>query len=121
MTIRRIIQKAIDYPAKPNMNVFSEIACSEAAIHVVNEFALSKKLNQIQLASMIPGLVHNHEPTSNDTSDCVYCKRAGNIFNEEQKTEETNDIIGRYRKEIQAILEKMEEELTLELAKRVAM
>ncbi|AGE55764.1 hypothetical protein ATCVMN08101_809R [Acanthocystis turfacea Chlorella virus MN0810.1] len=101
------------------MEVFAEIACAEASIHVVNEFALKKKLNQLQLASMIPGLVHNHTPTSEDTSDCMYCKRAGNIFNEDQNTEETNDIIGKYRKQIVAFLEEMEKELNSELSKCV--
>jgi hypothetical protein len=101
------------------MEVFAEIACAEAAIHVVNDFALKKKLNQIQLAAMIPGLVHDHPPTSNDTADCTYCKRAGNIYNEAQETEETNDIIGKYRKEIKNVLERMEKELHLELSKCV--
>jgi hypothetical protein len=97
------------------MEVFAEIACAEAAIHIVNDFALKKKLNQLQLAAMVPGLVHNHPPTSNDTGDCVYCKRAGNIFNEDQETEETDDIIGKYRKEISEVLDRMEKELTSKL------
>ena len=101
------------------MEVFAEIACAEAAISIVNEFALKKKLNQLQLASMVPGLVHNHAPTSEDTGDCMYCKRAGNIFNENQNTEETNDIIGKYRKQIIVFLEEMEKELNSELSKCV--
>jgi hypothetical protein len=96
------------------MEVFAEIACAEAAIHVVNDFALKKKLNQIQLAAMVPGLVHSHPPTSTDM-ECTYCKRAGNIYNEAQETEETNDIIGKYRKEIKNVLDRMEKELTCEL------
>jgi hypothetical protein len=101
------------------MEVFAEIACAEAAIHVVNDFALKKTLHQIQLAAMVPGLVHDHPPTSNDTAECTYCKRAGNIYNETQETEETNDIIGKYRKEIKNVLERMEKELHLELSKCV--
>ncbi|AGE59524.1 hypothetical protein ATCVOR07043_758R [Acanthocystis turfacea Chlorella virus OR0704.3] len=101
------------------MEIFAEIACAEAAISVVNDFALKKKLNQLQLAAMIPGLVHNHAPTSEDTSSCMYCKRTGNIFNEEQPTEETNDIIGKYRKKIIVFLEEMEKELNSELSKCV--
>ncbi|AGE57077.1 hypothetical protein ATCVNEJV3_761R [Acanthocystis turfacea Chlorella virus NE-JV-3] len=102
-----------------SMEIFAEIACAEAAISVVNDFALKKKLNQLQLAAMIPGLVHNHAPTSEDTSSCMYCKRTGNIFNEEQPTEETNDIIGKYRKKIIVFLEEMEKELNSELSKCV--
>lgn len=97
------------------MDLFAEVVCSESAMHTLNEFALKKKLNQIQLASMIPGLIHNHVPTSKDTKDCVYCNRAGNIFNEQQPTGETNDIISRYRVEILEILKRMETELLNEL------
>lgn len=101
------------------MEVFSEICVTESAMFVVNEFALSKKLNQFQMALMIPGLVHNHVPTSISTEDCDYCKRVGNIYNDSQKTTETNDIISRYKNEILQILETMERELIDTLDKRI--
>ena len=102
------------------MDVFAEICTAESAMFVVNEFALSKKLNQFQLAMSIPGLVHNHVPTANNTEDCDYCKRAGNIYNESQEKTDTKDIISRYKKSILQLLKNMELEITEELVKCVS-
>jgi len=93
------------------MNTYAEIACSEAAVHVISEYALERKLNQIQLAMLVPGVVHTHSATTEPTSDCVYCQRNGNIFNPKQKIVETDDIIGRYRIQVEDLLEEMKAEI----------
>jgi hypothetical protein len=69
---------------------------------------------------MIPGIVHNHAATELPKDDCAYCKRNGNVFSTEQKKlEETNDIISRYRKRIEAIFAEMEEEINQELHAKI--
>jgi len=102
------------------MNTFAEISCSEAAVHVVSEYALKRKLNHLQLAMLVPGVIHNHSATEQNTSDCVYCQRNGNIFNPDQKTVETDDIIGRYRAQVKDLLDKMEAEITAVLDSKIS-
>jgi hypothetical protein len=102
------------------MSAIAEIACSEAAVHFVNEYAMDRKLNQLQIAMMIPGIVHNHAATELSTDDCAYCKRNGNIFSAEQpQLEATDDIISRYRKRVEAIFAEMEEEINQELHAKI--
>jgi hypothetical protein len=102
------------------MNTISEIACSEAAVYFVNEYAMDRKLNQLQIAMTIPGIVHNHVATELPTDDCAYCKRNGNVFNaEQQQLQETDDIILRYRKRVETIFKEMEAEINKELDAKI--
>ncbi|AGE48746.1 hypothetical protein PBCVCVR1_240L [Paramecium bursaria Chlorella virus CVR-1] len=102
------------------MNTFAEISCSEAAVHVISEFALKRKLNHLQLAMLVPGVIHSHTPSEQNTSDCVYCQRNGNVFNPKQKTVDTDDIISRYRAQVRDILEKMEVEIISTLESKIS-
>jgi len=102
------------------MNTFAEISCSEAAVHVISEYALKRKLNHLQLAMMVPGVIHSHSATEQNTSDCVYCQRNGNVFNPTQKTVDTDDIIARYRAKVKDLLDKMEVEITTLLDEKVS-
>ena len=101
-------------------NTFAEISCAEAAVHVINEYALKRKLNQLQLAMLVPGVIHTHSATEQDTSDCVYCQRNGNVFNPDQKTVDTDDIIGKYRKQVRNILDELEKEIISVLDEKVS-
>jgi len=102
------------------MNTFAEISCSEAAVHVISEYALKRKLNHLQLAMMVPGVIHSHSATEQNTSDCVYCQRNGNVFNPTQETVDTDDIIARYRAKVKDLLDKMEVEITTLLDEKVS-
>jgi hypothetical protein len=97
------------------MDTIAEIACSEVAVHVVDEYAAKRKLNQIQVAAMIPGIVHTHAPSTRLVDECAYCQRNGNVFNSERKTADTRDLIYRYKEKIKAIFEEMKYELDAEL------
>lgn len=102
------------------MNTFAEISCSEAAVHVISEYALKRKLNHLQLAMMVPGVIHSHVPSEQNTSDCVYCQRNGNIFNSNQETADTDDIIARYRAKVKVLLDEMEVEIISTLDEKVS-
>lgn len=102
------------------MNTFAEISCSEAAVHVISEYALKRKLNHLQLAMMVPGVIHSHSATEQNTSDCVYCQRNGNVFNPDQKTVDTDDIIARYRAKVKDLLDEMEVEIISTLDEKVS-
>jgi hypothetical protein len=100
------------------MSAIAEIACSEAAIHFINDYATKKKLNQLQVAIRIPGIVHTHAATERMVDECIYCQRNGNVFSVEQQhtpLKKTDDIISRYRKRVEEIFKEMEEEILQEL------
>lgn len=93
------------------METVLEISCSEIAALIVDEYASKRKLNKIQLAAMIPGLVHDHAPTTKIVENCVYCQRNGNVFAPEDVSKETGDIISKYKKKMETICVEMKNEI----------
>ena len=102
------------------MDTVIEIACSEIAIGVINGYAAKRKLNPLQVAMTISGVVHEHSPTTKYVETCAYCRRNGNVFGSGIEPVETNDVISRYKKKMRIIAKEMERELLDELTSKIS-
>ena len=90
----------------------AEIAASEFAASVLDNLAKLRKMNGMTIAAFVPGVMHTHPPCDFTVETCAYCIRHGNIFAGDQCiTEDTKDIIGKYRSKIMSIFEDMEQEI----------
>ena len=58
----------------------AEIACSEAASAVLNDISSRTKIPGLHMAAAVPGVCHDHPPTTSLVEGCAYCARNGNVF-----------------------------------------
>jgi glutamate racemase len=86
----------------------AEIACSEAASAVLNDISSRTKIPGLHMAAAVPGVCHDHPPTTNLVEGCAYCARNGNVFSADETTAdaavETDDVVARYVREVEKTL-----------------
>jgi hypothetical protein len=58
----------------------AEIACSEAASAALNDISSRTKIPGLHMAAAVPGVCHDHPPTTSLVEGCAYCARNGNVF-----------------------------------------
>lgn len=58
----------------------AEIACSEAASATLNDVSSRTKIPGLHMATAVPGVCHDHPPTTSLVEGCAYCARNGNVF-----------------------------------------
>jgi len=86
----------------------AEIACSEAASAVLNDVSTRTKIPGLHMAAAVPGVCHDHPPTTNLVEGCAYCARNGNVFSADETTVgaavKTDDVVARYVREVEKTL-----------------
>ena len=84
----------------------AEIACSETAGAVLNDISSHTKLPGLHMAIAVPGICHEHPPTTHLVQGCAYCERNGNVFHDSNDvmTNDATDVIKPYVAEIKATL-----------------
>lgn len=59
----------------------TERGLSDAAVHLINRLAASRRVSPHHLALAVPGACHGHGPDARHTvPGCAYCRRRGNCF-----------------------------------------
>jgi hypothetical protein len=86
----------------------AEIACSEAASAVLNDISSRTKIPGLHMAAAVPGVCHDHPPTTDLVEGCAYCARNGNAFSAAETTVDrtvgTTDVVARYVREVEKTL-----------------
>lgn len=93
----------------------AEFVVTQHANSIVDVIATKKKMQGMTIAMIIPGLVHNHPPSSTLVDTCDFCRRSGNSFapNELQMGVHPGDLVQKYSNKIIKILKELEAELTV--------
>lgn len=91
----------------------AEFVVTQHANSIVDVIATKKKMQGMTIAMIIPGLVHNHPPSSTLVDTCDFCRRSGNAFapNETGRGVHSGDLVQKYSNKIIKILKELEAEL----------
>lgn len=94
----------------------AEIACSEAASAALNDISARTKIPGLHMAAAVPGVCHDHPPTTNLVEGCAYCARNGNVFSSAGRVDAVRtDAIERYVREVEKTLADLAKTIALAL------
>lgn len=99
----------------------AEIACSEAASAVLNDVSARTKIPGLHMAAAVPGVCHDHPPTTSLVEGCAYCARNGNVFADAARDDAARtdaartDAVERYVREVEKTLADLAKTIALAL------
>lgn len=94
----------------------AEIACSEAASAVLNDVSSRTKIPGLHMAAAVPGVCHDHPPTTSLVEGCAYCARNGNVFADAARADAARaDAVERYVREVEKTLADLAKTIALAL------
>lgn len=96
----------------------AEIACSEAASAALNDVSVRTKIPGLHMAAAVPGVCHDHPPTTSLVEGCAYCARNGNVFAADDAARADAaraDAVERYVREVEKTLADLAKTIALAL------
>jgi hypothetical protein len=95
----------------------AEIACSEAASAALNDVSARTKIPGLHMAAAVPGVCHDHPPTTSLVEGCAYCARNGNVFADAAARADAAraDAVERYVREVEKTLADLAKTIALAL------